>query len=362
MTGDKRNHRFLISIFNLLFDSFIAINDNIPFKLVNMKKYLYTLSLTGSLLLSATTSHAHSLSKTEWENKHSFLSTVRVGGAQTAADLTQNYSHKAIDCGSSTKPAFLCSGVLLRGTNTFSTSYHSWDPSPTSVESGGVSFSYLRIDSKYSKLAYSYNNGFIFFPFFNAPDNEGIDTDIDIMCSFPIDAATESRADKGCGASYVYPTQSGPCQEQDIFTADEWYSHYSQGNENHTYQCGFTIDDYSNYDTASAFYQTILSMAKISSESIKEQNELRLATWAQGKQDSLPIQAFFYVNGSNAGKTSAQNNQKDYFNSTTNNIWIPVIKITLPATTSDDASFIYSKMDQLIPEPTTKKQDVIIRG
>jgi len=287
--------------------------------------------------------------------KEHALRIDRYSGADTARYLTEDYANTAKDCGGSTTPAFLCSGVLFRGTDTYSTSYHAWDPSPSSQTSGGVSFSYLRADSKYSKLAYSYNNGFIFYPYFYAPDDVGIDTDIDIMCSFPIDAATLSRDDKGCGAHESYPNDSGPCQDQGIFTADEWYAHYVEGNRSHTYQCGFIVADESTYDVADAFYQSILSMATIASESINEQNELRLATWAQGKQDSLPIDAFFYIKDSASGLSSAQKNQQDFYNTTNPPVWVPVIQLTLPANENLDAEFIYQTADQLIPEPVTKR-------
>ena len=275
----------------------------------------------------------------------------RMSGVDVIKALNSAYADTANSCGSASTPAFLCTGIVLRGTDQFSTSYHSWDPSPDSVSSGGVSFSYLRSDSKYDKLAYSYNNGFIFYPFFNAPDGEGIDTNIDIMCSFPIDGATGNRSDKGCGASNAFPSESGPCQEQGITTADEWYNHYIEGNSNWEYQCGFTTSDNSTYNTADGFYQSILSMAKISSESFETQNELRLATWSQGKQDSLPLEAFFYVNGSSEGLDSARKDQQDFYESTSNHLWVPVIKLTLPSTPTSDASFSFNATDQLIPEP-----------
>lgn len=289
--------------------------------------------------------------KNAYVKHHPLRDEKRYSGADTVRYLTEDYNNTASNCDSTTTPAFLCSGVLFRGTDVYTTAYHAWDPSPASVTSGGVSFSYLRADSKYNKLAYSYSNGFIFFPYFYAPDGVGIDTDIDIMCSFPIDAATGNRSDKGCGASNSYPTTSGPCQEQGITTADQWYTHYIKGLQSHEYQCGFITSDNSIYDTADAFYQSILSMAKINTESFNEQNELRLATWAQGKQDSLPIEAFFYLNGSSSGLNSAQHNQNDFYQSTRSHIWLPVIKMTLPENQSEDAMFEYIPGEQLIPEP-----------
>lgn len=260
--------------------------------------------------------------------------------------LNQSYADTSKDCGATTRPAFLCSGVLIRGTDAYSASFHSWDPSPSSQTSGGVSFSYLRKDSKFKTLAFGYNNGFIFYPYFNAPD--GKNTNIEVMCAFPLDGWTDGRDSKGCGSHQTFPNDSGPCQVQGIYTAEQWYQHYVKGNYDHRYQCGFDTSDASTYNTADAFYQTILSMALIGTGSFNEQNELRLATWAQGMQDTLPMEAFFYVSGSSSGLTSAQNNQKDYFESTTSSIDIPIIEMKLPASPSEDVQFIYNESDQYI--------------
>ncbi|MER0124294.1 HvnC protein [Franconibacter daqui] len=319
-----------------------------------MKKSTFTLYL--SLILAATGAQAQTLK----EAKAEYLKThparlARPSGQQTAEYLNTDYADTEKDCGSSSTPAFLCSGNLIRGTDVFSTQFHAWDPSPSSQSSGGVSFSYLRADSKFSSVAYDYNNGFIFYPYFWAPDNEGIDTNIDIMCAFPVDGWTVYRSDAGCGASSDYPQESVPCQEQGIYTADQWYAHFEKGGENHLYMCGFTTSDYSSEDTAAGFYQSILSRAKIESKYFSEQNELRLATWAQGKQDSLPIEAFFYIVESSSGLDSARKNQQDFYNTTTNHIWVPVIKLTLPQSPGGNAVFSYSAADQLIPEPVSQQ-------
>ncbi|WP_139375551.1 hypothetical protein [Serratia marcescens] len=57
--------------------------------------------------------------------------------------LTNNYKKTVSSCGDLEEPAYLCSGVMFKGTNP-SERYNSWDPSPASVKSGGVFFSYLR--------------------------------------------------------------------------------------------------------------------------------------------------------------------------------------------------------------------------
>ncbi|WP_434086437.1 hypothetical protein [Photorhabdus laumondii] len=91
--------------------------------------------------------------------------------------------------GDTQSPAFLCSGVILRGT-IHSNDYKFWQPSPSSIKSGGVSFSYLRKDAKFKRLAYGYKNGFIIFPEHIAPEDR---VDFSVLCAFPIDGYTRNH-------------------------------------------------------------------------------------------------------------------------------------------------------------------------
>ena len=258
-------------------------------------------------------------------------------GEQVAANLSKQYINSVDSC-SENSPAFNCSGILLRGTN-HSSSYFAWNPSPASVTSGGVSFSYLRKDSKYTKLAFSYDNGFFIYPKYSTPEGK---IDLDVLCSFPIDAASDHRDDAGCGM-YTGKSESVQCQLQGITNADGWYNHYVKYNRSHASECGFGLtEDYAN--VTDAFNQTILSMAKISSESINAQNELRIATWQQDIPTKLPIQAFFYTNSS--GLVDAQADQTDFYNQT-NGMFVPVIKLTLPTSQSGQATLYYDRSDQV---------------
>ncbi len=264
-------------------------------------------------------------------------------GETVERHLRERYDDTRINCGHASEPAFLCNGILLRGTD-FSTTYHSWDNSLNSHRSGGVSFSYLRRDSKYNRLAYSYQNGYIFLPLFYA----GNKIDPEVLCAFPIDAATNTRADKGCGA---YPGVAGSqaCQSQGITSSSAWYNHYKSGNSSHVHQCGFDVRDALNAGATTAFDAMIKSMALISAESFTTQNELRLAVWPDGSGRVLPLEAFFYINSSATGRTDARNDQVDFKNVT--GLTVPVISIWLPKTPSEHATFHYLAADQAIPVP-----------
>lgn len=270
--------------------------------------------------------------------------------AHTARDLTDQYYNTTQNCGTNNRPSFLCSGVMLRGTVP-STQYHSWDPSPSSVQSGGTSFSYLRKDTKFNKLAYGYKNGLMFYPQNKTPDDL---LKIEVLCSFPIDADTFQRSDKGCGAHKSYLTTSKPCQSMGIQTAEQWDKHYKSSSKNaHQHQCGFDVKK-SVKGNAKYFYASVKARSLIATEAFREQNETRLATWEKGIPSQLPIQAFFYVNGLSGGLNNAQFDQRDYYKETGN--FIPIIKLTLPAKNTDNAKFNYISKDQVI-DPTDNDDD-----
>jgi len=102
-------------------------------------------------------------------------------GPEVAATLERRYRDTRDNCGSASMPAFLCSGLLIRGgvpSNTFDV----WNPSPVSVANGGVSFTYLRSDYKVKRLAYTYDSGFIFYPILSTPEGK---EKVEILCFFP---------------------------------------------------------------------------------------------------------------------------------------------------------------------------------
>lgn len=265
-----------------------------------------------------------------------------------AAVLTAQYNDTRKYCYSASLPAYLCSSVIFRATNP--TKDEPWKPDDKNISSGGTSFSFLRKDAKYNNLAFERINGYIIYP---RNDRLAGQLSIDILCAYPIDGATDNRNDGGCGTSRYATINSEECQLQNIFTAEGWLSHYQAGGNSHTNQCGFIVSENSaykkDYDVADAFYQTIRAMSLIASESFYEQNEMRLQTWGTDSTtlSHLPIQAFFYLNATN-GLANAQKDQRNY--DQTYGIAVPIVKITLPSSTSDAAEFTYNTSDQVITE------------
>lgn len=259
-------------------------------------------------------------------------------GRQVARHLKERYESTAENCEGPSRPSFLCNGVMVRGTAS-NPDFHVWENSPTSIAKGGVSVSYLRADSKFNKLAYGYNNGYFMTAYLFVKEK----LHPEVLCFFPIDAATVNRADKGCGANSAF-AGSGPCHLEGVTTAAQWWTRYnSHPNNRHNYQCGFDVRDDRNTLAGPAFAAGVKAMGLMGGESFQTQNEFRLATWGNGLGKQLPLEAFFYLEGS-AGLLSAQHNQRDLKN--TDGILIPIISLRLPATQGAAATFYYFDEDQ----------------
>lgn len=261
-----------------------------------------------------------------------------VDGPATAAALTRRYNDTPANCGSDSKPAFLCTGVILRIT-TFSTAYDTWDPSPVAIKKGSVSFSYLRKDNNFKSFAFNQTtaNGLIFYPIFDTPAGK---LNVPILCHFPMDGWTDNRTERSaCG---VYPGVPGsePCHQQNITTGAQWVAKYppvTPGNK----ICGFDVRDELNHYAGPNFYAAM--QAKwLNPGYFVEQNEMLLKVWATGQGRVLPIQAFFYAVA--GGLNDARKNKQSFLAKT--GIDLPIIKITLPAEPKGSATFQYIPGDQ----------------
>ncbi|MFQ6572825.1 hypothetical protein [Pseudomonas sp. UM16] len=292
-----------------------------------MKSYL--LLMFSVLLISCTTAREPLPSPPATRP----LLQATVDGPETATALTARYNDTKQNCGSASTPAFLCSGVIFRVT-TYSTAYDSWDPSPTAIRLKGVSFSYLRKDSKFSRTPWDGQNGLILYPIFGAPKDK---MDPDVLCSYPIDGWTDSRNER-CG-TYPNQTTSRPCELQNISTAAQWTTLYTQQAGNNSRLCAFNVRDSRNHLSGPAFYASVLakSNGNPTDKRFTGHNELVIAPWATGQAKVLPIQAFFYTTA--VGLADAKKDRANFLTQTGTSL--PLIKITLPTTQAQDARFEY---------------------
>jgi len=275
-------------------------------------------------------------------------------GQGVAAELTRRYNDTRVNCGSDSKPAFLCSGIDLRGTSG-RPEYDTWNPSPTAERVGGISFSYLRRDYKIKRLAFNYTHGFIFYPILNKPADK---IKIEVLCFFPIDGTSDRRPEGGCGA-YPNRPMSDRCDRVGVTTGEQWAAHYNQYGE---YPggyggCSMDVRDSASNLAGQRFYQGIIGGQLISPKPFDKPNDLKHQVWAQNIPATLPIEAFFYVVPE--GLSAAQIDQQKFYERT-HGLVVPIIHLTLPSTPADDATFEYNAIDQVVapiarPKPAVPK-------
>jgi hypothetical protein len=270
------------------------------------------------------------------------LTDSNADGQATLNDLQKRYNDTRADCGTNNRPAFLCSGILLRVTKK-SDAYKVWNPSPTSVSRGAVSFSYLRADAKFQNFAWNSAtpNGYIIYPKLQAPTKKALD----VLCAYPNDSWEWFR-DVPCGSSTAdngaYAQIGQLCSSQGITTAEQWAARWQEIVNKPGYaRCGFNVNK-TLPNGAVAFMESL--KAKQQAGIFYEQNELQITTWPQNIASDLPIQAFFYTNTESLA--DAQANQREFYAATGNRIIVPIINVRLPTTAEDDAVFGFYSKDQ----------------
>lgn len=273
-------------------------------------------------------------------------------GQETADYLTTLYNREYANCNNSdSQPAFLCSGVTLRVTTKDPENvYKVWDPSPTSIKSGGVSFSYLRADANFGRLAWGLGNGYILYPIFGAPVDK---IDLDYLCSYPMDAWSWHRSEtEVCGPHPDYPVQSQRCQDAGVTTAQQWLNIWTiAGGNPNLRQCGFDVRDERNRLAGPAFYNSLLAKTLLGDTGFNGHNEVLIETWPSGQPNTFPLMAFFFIaGGSDAGLADAKYNQRDFYNSTNPKIVVPIIRLTPASSDSEKATFTFVAADQEIAQ------------
>ncbi|MET0847829.1 MAG: halovibrin HvnC [Pseudomonas sp.] len=256
-------------------------------------------------------------------------------GYATAAKLQALFNDTRADCGGPSRPAFLCSGIMGRAT-VKSTAYKVWNPSPSSVTRGGVSWSWVRRDSSFR--TFYYNNGYFVYPIFDSPSDK---IDIDVFCMFPMNAGTVGRSENGCGAMTSQPLTSRPCHLSGITTAQQWLNNYRTNNA----QCGFNVRETSAGDhSASAYIEGVRAMALLGATSFQGWNEVVSGIWPQNIHRAVPLWTFFYTG---SGLPDAQYNQLDFYNAS-GGIVAPIIRVTMPTVQGGNASFQFFSGEQVV--------------
>lgn len=257
-------------------------------------------------------------------------------GYAVAENLTQQYNNMAKDCGDAQSPAFLCSGVIIRGIR--GSGYNFWSINPASKVNNGVSFSYLRKDAKFSNLFES-RRGFILFPNRMRP----LDTvDVPVLCSYPVDANTWNRgifAQNYCGVPTLKtnPKKDYSCQDFGITTKKKYKNSFML-------RGGWGVCAMDVRATAVKPAEGFLITLEVMRSRLGlPYNEIVLKPWDDAKPHNLPVEALFSINGLELNE--AKKDQRDYKDATGK--FIPIIRIKLPSNSKKDAVFTYEPKDQI---------------
>ncbi|HEY4294301.1 hypothetical protein [Luteibacter sp.] len=271
-----------------------------------------------------------------------------VRGQQVAAALRERFDDVAQQClGSATAPGFLCSGVMLRPSRA-SDLQHAWNPTDAEITAGGMTATFLRRDILFGRLAQEDDHGLVLYPVLGTPAGK---LRLQVLCVFPTFARSEERDRPGCGRHPAYWDQTRYCQGQGITTAAGWLAHVSQapGGDIARYQCSFDIRD-SAADTARIFNEVPLIRAALSAEAGGQPPEFIVAPWPRDAVAQVPVEAIFYVSGT-GGVAAARRDQEDFFRNSGGMV-LPIVQITLPATSGADAGFEFREEDQVPLAPT----------
>lgn len=265
--------------------------------------------------------------------------------AQTIQFIQELYN-RTVDACPSGEPASSCSGIMLRGTTRADPakgqSWDVWNPNPQTVAKGASSYSFVRADASFSKLAVQANNGFIITPTEFLCQGQPASY---VQCAFPRDGWTWERNDRGCGDNTATPSREDHCQNLGINTGAAWVNDFrgratAAGNPLRT-QCGFDMSRARGQAGRAEAFKDFLDARRLSNASeFQEPNEVMVSN-----KDAPNILAFFYVDA--PGRAEALKNQADYFAKTGE--YRPVVRVQLPSTQGAKAQFFCDEQQMAFP-------------
>ncbi|MCD5972086.1 hypothetical protein [Pseudomonas quasicaspiana] len=259
------------------------------------------------------------------------VNAVPSDGTAIAEAINTRYRNTATSCAGNT-PSFYCNGVIIR--STINSNYDVWDPAPSAITLGGVSFSYMRADARIVTLYH--HSGFIFSA---EADAIAANKSMDYVCIYANDAATLSagRTDKGCGIRVrsISAADLSSCAAVNVRTLEQWIA-YTTPKPGPSYQCSLSTQDPAQFQVSIAARQTQVWPTNW--------NEIMVATWPQGYGARLPLEAFFWKTGVPASLEEAKIYQTKF--KTKTGLWVPVIRLDF--TQINAKPFSYEAADQAV--------------
>jgi len=261
-------------------------------------------------------------------------------GEEVVRQLTDLYNNKALDCGSATRPAFLCSGLVISPTKP-STATAFYSVSPADQAKGGVAVTYLRRDTKFIALPNGATTAFVFNPAFSNPTDH---QDYNVLCAFPVAGSSQSRGGNGCGDSSQTTAVEKSCAQLGVTTPAQWLSAYRASGSRPAAQCSFDMR-VGAPATAQALTNSLKAMRDLgSAESMRTSSELIVSPWKIDPLRSPSVMALLSTNSS--GLNGSRLSQVQWYRASGQ--LLPIVNMVLPQTVTQDASFSYDANQQAI--------------
>lgn len=268
-------------------------------------------------------------------------------GQETVNAMNARLFDQRLNCGASSMPAFLCTGVIVRATD----NPRFWVPQEKNIKSGAISVSYLRNDAKFKILVFRRNNGFTLYPVLHNPPNNRT---YEVLCAYPNDGGTDNRTDRGCGDHVQNPEVQTYCDLMGIMTGEEWNRRFRSNKVLYSEICAFDVSDRRDAHAGPAFMASINARNLGGETLFSVQNELRIATWGNNPPFDPPVESTFYITppaSDTSGLENARANQIEWW--WTARRYLPLVKLNLPQTLAANPSFAFDPVDQAI-QPITR--------
>ncbi len=261
-----------------------------------------------------------------------------MSGQALVTDLNNKYTSGISQC-SSGRPAYYCSGVLLRAVD-YSTFFKFWDYGSAATELGSVAFTYIRSDVESTTLNGNRKSGFILKDQTSAL---AADKALNLRCIFPF--PTESldvRADHGCGFAPKEEQLNADlanCAKLAVpaTTAAAWLKNFTEHGSLPKNQCSLSTV------VAAQFKASLEAHRLVNAAWTAKPMEVLVETWDESKPEKLPIEALFYEASAPTKLADAQKFQRDYYLATS--LYVPIVKLNLTA--PDRNVFSFSTLDQV---------------
>jgi len=216
--------------------------------------------------------------------------------AERIKDRYENEAEKCLHSRGKEKPAYECSGILIRGVRKDVKLTYPWSLKDLNKQKGAFSVAFLRKDQLFSEFPRGYESGFIIYPHSETPLGKNI---YKVYCAFPMDANADRRKGHGCGINFIDKSKKGVhCRKQNINSLDKWKTQYEQIMKSRdtnfvTRQCAFDMTIESAADDFIISIEANKYLQSMSRRYAYRNNELRMRAWNEMNANKIPIEAFF---------------------------------------------------------------------